>query len=388
MSDEARYTWLETREALVDWLDRPEGEALAVDTESDHGQGSQVQVCLIQLATPDEVVMLDPFEWEHGALQPLWDVLGDDSRLKIFHAGYNDLEELDRDWGIDIRNVFDTRTAARFLGTQRSGLDWLLEAWLGIDVPDDVGWFDWGQRPLPERALRYAASDVRHLHDLRDRLAAELHETDWWEPFQQQSEHLAREAVHDPDDFDPEGWRRIDRGPNLNREGKRALRALYRWRQTLCEAQNRPPEHIVNDDGLVHLASHRPTTREELEAVSPVPDDVFEAYGDAILEVIERAEQRNIPKTREHETSWRLSADEEARYDVLREWRNARAELLGLPDAFVATNDTLESIARHPPREVSELEEFADVLPWQRERLGEELVGVLQTVSTSDEANS
>jgi ribonuclease D len=374
-------TWLETKKELAGWLGETRDEALAVDTESDHGYDSHARVCLIQLGVDGEVALLDPFEWTGPELAPLWDVLADADRRKIFHAGYNDLEEMDRDWGIDIRNVFDTRTAVRFLDTRRSGLDWLLDEWLGVDLPPDLGRFDWSRRPLPVTAIEYAAADVRHLHDLRDQLRGCLRDAGWWEAFCEQSEHFARSAVSDPETLDPEGWREIDCGPNLDGEGRRALRELYAWRRELALEQNRPVEAILNDEGLTHLASHRPTTPEELKRVSPVSDDVMEARGSEILETVRRAESREIPPRTERNRPKHLDAEVERRYDALREWRNATTEELNLPPAFVASNDTLQSIARRRPETADDLRDFDEVLDWQIERWGEVILRIVEDTS-------
>src|SRR5512137_1557210 len=78
---------------------------LAVDLEADSLHHYQEKVCLLQVSTPDESVIIDPLALPD--LSPLAPVLGDPAIRKIFHGADYDIRSLHRDFGIEVNNLFD-----------------------------------------------------------------------------------------------------------------------------------------------------------------------------------------------------------------------------------------------------------------------------------------
>ena len=113
--------YIANQESLEAFVERARSSSvLAIDTEFLREKTYYAKLCLLQLATDDEAVIVDPFEVDDlGVLEPL---LADEGIVKLFHAGGQDLEIILREVGVIPRPVFDTQVAAALLGyTQQIG---------------------------------------------------------------------------------------------------------------------------------------------------------------------------------------------------------------------------------------------------------------------------
>ena len=363
---------IEDPEELSDWLAeaREARQALALDTESTHYASYNPEVALIQLATETSVVFIDPLShrWEEAELRPLFDALMDEALEKVLHSARNDLMELDRDFSVGLRGLFDTEIAARFLGHSRSKLSYLYEELLGVTVPGGMHTFDWSKRPLTEKAIAYARSDVERLIELRDRLEEELARSPYHEAFRQTCAYIAETTTYRERPFDPEGWRRIKAARKFNGRQRAILHALYGWRHEVCEARNMAAFMVVQDHRLAALV----LGKGKIGGLSK-----REAAGlEAALEQGRRAPE---PPERRPSRGQPPSREEKARFQALRSWRNQTAEELRLPSEFVATNDTLSAMAAQPPQDLADLGDVEGVLPWQVELFGDSLLDALRS---------
>ncbi len=150
--------------------------AVAVDTEAMGLDFQRDRLCVIQLSPGDgsaDVVQIAAGQTEAPNLKALF---ADASRLKIFHFARFDLGMIYKTFGVMPGPVFCTRTASRLARTytDKHGLKDLVRELLGIDLSKQQQSSDWGAETLSEAQLSYAASDVLHLHALKDRLEAML----------------------------------------------------------------------------------------------------------------------------------------------------------------------------------------------------------------------
>src|SRR5262245_2251206 len=151
------------------------GQRFAYDTEFIGEQTYRPKLCVIQIATPAHVTLIDPLTGVD--LKPLWEVLADASVEKVVHAGLHDLEPVMRFLGRPPANVFDTQIAAAFIGLPYPLSTAKLVHSLAGQSPDAAPKFSqWDQRPLTSLQLRYAANDVRYLPLLRDVIGQRLQE--------------------------------------------------------------------------------------------------------------------------------------------------------------------------------------------------------------------
>src|SRR5690606_26700224 len=129
---------------------------------------------LIQLSTRTRTAIVDPL-----AVQDLADLgamLADPAVEIVFHDADYDLRLLDRDYGFHATRLFDTRVAAQLLNEPGIGLAALLEKYLGLKLVKSFQRVVWASRPLSVAMLAYAASDTRHLAELRDIMRARIEE--------------------------------------------------------------------------------------------------------------------------------------------------------------------------------------------------------------------
>ena len=150
--------------------------AVAVDTETMGLDLARDRLCVVQVSAGDGSADVVQIPTSAAAAPNLKRLLGDASILKIFHFARFDLAMLYRTLGVMPTPLFCTRTASRMVRTytDKHGLKDLVRELLGIDLSKQQQSSDWGADALSDAQLAYAASDVLHLHALKDRLETML----------------------------------------------------------------------------------------------------------------------------------------------------------------------------------------------------------------------
>ena len=152
------------------------GGVVAVDTEAMGLNPRRDRLCLVQLSAGDgdaHLVQFAPGAYDAPRLRRL---LADPCVTKLFHFARFDLGMLYHYLGVMALPVYCTKIASRLARTftDRHGLRELCKDLLSVDLSKQQQSSDWGAPNLSDEQLRYAASDVLHLHALRDRLDAML----------------------------------------------------------------------------------------------------------------------------------------------------------------------------------------------------------------------
>ena len=159
---------------LPDGLDF--GASVAVDTETMGLDVRRDRLCLVQLSAGDGDCHFVQFAKDVYAAPRLAALLSDAGVTKLFHFARFDLVMLKRHLGVDVAPVYCTKIASKLVRTytDRHGLKDLCRGLLGIELSKQQQLSDWGAAELDEEQLAYAAADVLHLHELRERLDALL----------------------------------------------------------------------------------------------------------------------------------------------------------------------------------------------------------------------
>lgn len=263
----------------------------AFDTEFIGEETYYPQLCLVQVATPDAVVLLDPMAGLN--LREFWSLVADASVEKIVHAGLQDLEPVVRHLDQPPRNVFDTQLAAGFAGlTYPMSLDKLVHALAGVDPARGAKFSQWANRPLSPVQLGYAANDVRYLLLLRDELGERLEargNTAW---AQARCDELSDRSLYE---FDAQSQRLRVRGLEWMSARQRAvLRTLTRWRDEAARAHDVPPRALLRDELLVELSRTPRRSLQELAAVRGLPRPVQRQHGATLLTLTAEAMTRPL----------------------------------------------------------------------------------------------
>ncbi len=145
---------------------------VAVDCEMMGLKVGRDRLCLVQLRDRKGKAHLVQFTADKYAAANLKKLLQDKKTLKIFHFGQTDIAYLKYYVGAETGPIFDTKIASKLARrfTDSHGLNDICKDILGIEVNKEKQKSDWGAKKLTEAQLKYAVTDVLHLHDLMDRL--------------------------------------------------------------------------------------------------------------------------------------------------------------------------------------------------------------------------
>jgi ribonuclease D len=148
------------------------GDSVAIDTETMGLEPNRDRLCLVQLSAGDgtaHLVQLAAGSYDAPNLKAL---LTDPKVLKLFHFARFDIAMLRRYLGVTTAPVYCTKVASKLARTftDRHGLKDLCRDVLGVEISKQQQSSDWGADKLSEEQLRYAASDVEHLHALKAKL--------------------------------------------------------------------------------------------------------------------------------------------------------------------------------------------------------------------------
>ena len=151
-----------------------EHPVITVDTEFLRETTYYPLLCVVQMASPTEAVVIDALA-EGIDLKPFFELMGNEQVLKVFHAARQDIEIIWHRANIIPHPIFDTQVAAMVLGYGDSiAYDQLVEKVTG-HRPDKTHRFtDWSRRPLTKEQTHYAVSDVTHLRDVFTALDTDL----------------------------------------------------------------------------------------------------------------------------------------------------------------------------------------------------------------------
>ncbi|MBK9140767.1 MAG: HRDC domain-containing protein [Verrucomicrobia bacterium] len=332
---------------------------LAVDTEADSLHSYPEKLCLVQLATPTDTVLVDPLAG--FSLDPLWQAARD--KELILHGADYDLRLLFRTFEFRPHRVFDTMLAARLLGRKQFGLASLVEELLGVKLEKGSQKANWALRPLSAKMTAYALDDARYLAPLADKLREELRAAGRLEWHEQFCAQLVEEAARSRNGVDPEAWRI----KGVNRLGPRSLgvaRELWRWREREAVEKSRPPFFILAHETLIAIAE-RAGAGADYAALVP------RRFPDSRREGLRRAVERGLALPDEElpgplvRRSHRLTGAQRSRLEQLRRRRDRLAAKLNLEASFIASKATLVALARNEPGA------WEGLLPWQRELLSE-----------------
>ena len=166
------------RNDLPDGLDL--GKVVAIDCETMGLNPHRDRLCLVQLSGGDGEAHLVQIDRGQTEAPNLAELLTDETVLKLFHYGRFDIAALYSVFGALAEPVYCTKIASRLTRTytDRHGLKNLTQELLGVDISKQQQLSDWGAAELSIEQLDYAASDVLHLHRLREALDARLDRED------------------------------------------------------------------------------------------------------------------------------------------------------------------------------------------------------------------
>ncbi len=363
VTDTATLAALCQRLALADFV--------TVDTEFMRESTYYPDLCLVQVASPDEAAAIDP-KAPGIDLAPLLKLLVEDEVLKVFHAGGQDLEIIYNLTGKTPSPLFDTQIAAMALGLgEQIGYTNLVAAYSGVQVDKGARFTDWSRRPLNDRQLDYAIGDVTHLAALFPKMVDKLRRTGrggWLD------EEMARccdpaTYANDPD----KAWLRL-RLPSRKPDVLGRLKAIARWRELEAQDKDVPRGRIVKDETLGDLAGSPPRSQADLAKVRGLSAAWgSNAIGDRLIRALQDAEPLPAEEMPAREAQRPgLSSEGALIADLLKLLLKIRSKETGVAPKLIVRGDDLDALAAG----------VRDGLPvlnsWRRDLFGDDALALVE----------
>jgi ribonuclease D len=277
-----------TAEQLVDCCTYLAGHSvIGLDTEFVGEQTYHPHLCLIQVATADRLILIDPLTV--GSLEAFWALIVDPARTVVVHAGREEIRLCRLLYGEVPGNIFDLQIAAGLIGMNYplSHAN-LVRELLRVSLRKRETLTEWRERPLTREQIDYAYDDVRYLLPLWTKISDRLKELDRLKWAKEEFDRLCHLPLVEEAAV-VEKWRRLKGMGSLGRRQLGAVRELFLWREEVALRTNRPPRTLVRDDLLIEIVRRHPTSERDLQSIRGLPRRDLSA----IMDILERA--RKLP---------------------------------------------------------------------------------------------
>lgn len=343
---------------------------VAVDTEFMRETTFWPKLCLIQMAGPEDAVMVDPLA-SGLDLAPFYELMADERVVKVFHAARQDIEIVHIQAKLIPKPVFDTQVAAMVCGFGDSvSYGNLVKQIVNVDIDKSSRFTDWARRPLSEKQLTYALGDVTHLRKVYLHLKDELERADRTRWLDEELSILADSETYisRPE----ESWRRL----KLKVRGRKNLAVLIElaaWREQLAQGTDVPRARILRDEALYDIANQMPTETNQLSALRTLSDGFARsARAREIVEAVKRGLERDPKTLPQPETTVFVPPEKTALVDLLRVLLKGAAARNKVAPRLIADTADLERLAVEREPEIPALR------GWRRDLFGADALRLKQ----------
>lgn len=337
---------------------------VTVDTEFLRETTFWPKLCVVQMAGPDEAVVVDALAGGID-LSPFFTLMADEKVVKVFHAARQDVEICWHRAKLIPAPIFDTQVAAMVLGHGDSiSYDQLVQRLTGDPIDKSLRFTDWSRRPLSQAQLDYAVSDVTHLRDVYLKLKGDLERaarTDW---VQEEMRVLTSPATYSAE---PErAWERLKSRVRRPKEIA-VLMEVAAWREREAQSRDVPRQRVIKDDAVMEIAQQQPKSADELSRLRALPKGYERSRaGEQIIEAVQAGlarDPKSLPKITRDKP---LSNGASATVELLKVLLRMTSERNGVAAKVIATVDDLERIA------VDENADVPALKGWRRDMFGNE----------------
>ncbi len=337
---------------------------VTVDTEFLRETTFWPKLCVVQLASPDEAVVVDTLA-DGIDLAPFFTLMNNEKVMKVFHAARQDIEIVWHRAKIIPHPVFDSQVAAMVLGYGDSiSYDQLVQRTTGGQIDKSSRFTDWARRPLTQQQITYAVADVTHLRDIYLKLKADLearNRTSWLE-----SEMQILTSPSTYEQHPENAWQRLKTRVRKPKEIA-VLMEVAAWREREAQSRDVPRGRIIKDDVIGEIAIQQPKTAEALGQLRSIPKGFERSRsGEGILSAIQAGLARDPETLPKFERYKPLSNGASATVELLRVLLRMTAEENGVAARVIASSDDLEAIALDDNADIEALK------GWRRELFGEQ----------------
>jgi ribonuclease D len=340
---------------------------VTVDTEFLRESTYYPQLCVAQMAGPDEAVVVDALA-PGLDLAPFFTLMANESIVKVFHAARQDIEIVWHRAGLIPHPIFDTQVAAMVLGYGDSiSYDQLVQRITGDLLDKSNRFTDWTRRPLSPAQLEYAVSDVTHLREVYQKLLGDLGRRGRTEWVAEEMDVLTSPNTYK---LEPEkAWQRLRTRVRKPKE-LAVLIEIAAWREREAKSRDIPRQRVLKDDLVADIAVQAPTTIERLASLRALPKGFERSkWGLEIPEIVKAGLARD-PKTLPSLERSRAAPNGGAIVELLKVLLRMTAEQHAVAAKVIATVDDLEQIAADDTADVPAMK------GWRRELFGEKALSL------------
>ena len=271
-------------------------ELIGIDTEFVSEDTFYPELCLIQVATHDECVVIDAIAIQD--IKPFWQLLTKGDHVTILHAGREELNFIQRSVQAIPKRLFDVQIASAFCSNEYpSAYGSVVSKFLGHKPAKGEQRTDWRKRPLTAAQINYALEDVRYLLPLYKRLVDLLTERERLSWFEEEMTSWQAEVVKA---LDRKDWRRVSGIGKLGPSNLAIVRELWNWRYEEACRRNQPQKRMLRDDLIVELAKRKVDNPAQIMAIRGMERSSVKRKANELAECVRRgleAPPERMPKS-------------------------------------------------------------------------------------------
>ena len=312
---------------------------ITVDTEFLRDTTYYPKLCLVQIASETNYFAVDPLA-KSIDLSPLFEIFSNENIVKVFHSARQDIEVLLKLSGSIPTPLFDTQVAAMVCGFGESiSYAKLVKEFTNMDIDKSSRFTDWSTRPLTDRQLDYALSDVIHLKEVYKQLCLLLEKNKRSSWLQEELEILTNPNTYY---IDPENiWKKL-KPKGASRRFLGVIKEIAKWRELKAQSLDKPRGHIIKDPTLLEIAANQPTALQDLKKIRGFAS-LKAADESKIIEIINKV--MTIPE-------FQLPKADSNRYDkanvalikLLKVLLQAKCEEYRVAEKLIACSDDLQNL--------------------------------------------
>jgi len=316
---------------------------VAFDTEFVSDLGYRPELGLLQFATPERCVAVDPLTVP--SLGAWWDIMADEETTIVVHGGQAEIRFCIQRSGLIPQRLVDIQIAEGLRGrSYPMSYSAIIERVLGETIKNDQTRTDWLRRPLSPEQIHYALEDVDHVLDVWSRQSRWLQQKGRLEWAYAEFDRMCREIFEDEQQ---EPWERLSGIHKLPRRELAVAQRLAHWREEEAAFRNKPVRRVLRDDLLIDLARRRPRTVQQALQTRDLNRPEYKKRLEDIVGVIDEAlriPEDELPRRLKHPDD--SSSDDQVISRLLGlALGNVCAEL-DIAQALVGTNRDLNELVR------------------------------------------
>ncbi len=249
---------------LADFCRRlSQADRIGIDTEFVSEDTFRPELCLIQVATENELAVIDPYKVQN--LTEFWQALAEGQHTTIAHAAREELNFSLLACERPPANLFDTQIAAGLCSTEYpSSYGSVVMKFLNKQAAKGEQRTDWRRRPLSDAQIEYALEDVRYLLPLYDTLERKLKQHGRLDWLAEEMDSWLQEVC---DSRGRPRWRKVSGIGGLSPRSLAIVKQLWLWRQAEAERRDIPPRRILRDDLIVELAKRKSDSPDRIRQI-------------------------------------------------------------------------------------------------------------------------